>query len=109
MNDERLARMARHAERLAAHGHLRGDVTVDEARDVLWLYSAPDLYQLLVRERGWDVPRYGAWVGAAYVAALLPGGPQDTDPGCRAHRSCSQPRGSSRDPGRHATSDDDPS
>jgi AcrR family transcriptional regulator len=70
---ERLARMATHAARLAGDGHLREGVTVDEARDVLWLYSAPELYDLMVRRRGWSAERFGAWVGESYVAALLPG------------------------------------
>lgn len=72
MNAERLARMTGHARRLRDHGHLREGVTVEEARDVLWFYSAPDLYDLLVRERGWTVERYGRWIGRAYVDALLP-------------------------------------
>jgi AcrR family transcriptional regulator len=70
---ERLARMATHAEQLAADGHLRDGVSVEEARDVLWLYSAPELYDLMVHRRGWAPQRFGAWVGEAYVAALLPG------------------------------------
>jgi AcrR family transcriptional regulator len=70
---ERLARMATHAARLARDGHLREGVTVDEARDVLWLYSAPELYDLMVHRRGWSAERFGAWVGETYVAALLPG------------------------------------
>jgi AcrR family transcriptional regulator len=70
---ERLARMATHAARLAGDGHLREGVTVDEARDVLWLYSAPELYDLMVRRRGWSAERFGAWVGETYVATLLPG------------------------------------
>lgn len=71
---ERLARMAGHAAQLAADGHLRAGLSVDEARDVLWLYSAPELYDLMVRRRGWTPARFGAWVGEAYVAALLPPG-----------------------------------
>ena len=47
-------------------------MTVEEARDVLWLYSAPDLNDLLVRERGWTIERYGRWIGQAYVDGLLP-------------------------------------
>jgi AcrR family transcriptional regulator len=72
MLDERLARMAGHAQRLADEGHLRPDVTVEEARDVLWLYSAPEVYELLVVQRGWSPDRLGAWVGETYVRALLP-------------------------------------
>jgi AcrR family transcriptional regulator len=76
---ERLARMAAHATRLATDGHLRDGLTVEEARDVLWLYSAPELYDLMVRRRGWTPERFGAWVGEAYVAALLPGSPGPPD------------------------------
>jgi len=72
MLDERLARMAGHARRLAGDGHLRPDVSVEEARDVLWLYSAPEIYELLVVRRGWSPERFGGWVGQTYVSALLP-------------------------------------
>ena len=72
MVDERLARMTGHARGLADGGHLRPGVTVEEARDVLWLYSAPELYELLVVQRGWSPERFGAWVGETYVHALLP-------------------------------------
>ena len=71
MQDERLARMAGHAERLAEAGQLRPGVTVEEARDVLWLYTAPEIHDLLVGQRGWTAERFGAWLGEAYVAALL--------------------------------------
>jgi AcrR family transcriptional regulator len=68
---ERLDRMAGHARQLAAGGHLRAGVTVEEARDVLWLYNAPEVYELMVIRRQWSPRRFGDWVGAAYVAALL--------------------------------------
>jgi AcrR family transcriptional regulator len=68
---ERLARMAGHARRLAAEGHLRAGVSADEARDVFWLYTAPEVYDLMVGARGWSPERFGAWIGDAYVAALL--------------------------------------
>ena len=57
---------------LAAGGHLRVGVTADEARDVLWTYNSAELYRLLVIERRWSAERYGAWVGQALTAALLP-------------------------------------
>jgi AcrR family transcriptional regulator len=77
MLDERLARMAGHARGLADGGHLRPGVTVEEARDVMWLYSAPEVYELLVVQRGWSPERFGAWVGETYVHALLPAGADD--------------------------------
>jgi AcrR family transcriptional regulator len=72
MNDERLASMTIHAQRLFDDGHLREGVGVDEARDVMWTFNAPEVYDLLVQRRGWDVERFGRWVGEMYIAALLP-------------------------------------
>ncbi len=72
LNQERLARMASHAERLDRDGHLRPAVSVTEARDVLWSLSSPELYDLLVRRQRWEVNRFGSWVGNAYIKALLP-------------------------------------
>jgi AcrR family transcriptional regulator len=71
MLSERLDRMAGHARALADAGHLRPGVTVEEARDVLWLYNAPEVYELMVLRRQWSPGRFGQWVGEAYVAALL--------------------------------------
>jgi AcrR family transcriptional regulator len=68
---ERLTRMAGHARRLAAEGHLRPGVSADEARDVFWLYTAPEIYDLMVGRRGWSPERFGVWIGDAYVAALI--------------------------------------
>jgi AcrR family transcriptional regulator len=72
MNDERLESMTIHAQRLFDDGHLREGITVAEARDVFWTFNAPEVYDLLVQRRGWDVERFGRWVGEMYIAALLP-------------------------------------
>lgn len=69
---ERLARMEANARRLAAGDRLRPGVTIHEARDVLWLYSSPGLYESLVLRRGWSPERFGAFVADAIAAALLP-------------------------------------
>jgi hypothetical protein len=45
---------------------------VDEARDLLWTYNSPELYELLVLRRGWTPQRYGRWLADALTAALLP-------------------------------------
>jgi hypothetical protein len=63
------------AHLLAAAGHLRPDVTVEQAGEVMWTYSSPDLYELLVIKRGWPLGRYGAFIAEAMIAALLPADP----------------------------------
>jgi len=71
MQAERLERMWGHARRLADAGHLRPRVDAEEARDVFWLYTAPEIYDLMVGQRGWSPVRLGTWIGEAYVTALL--------------------------------------
>lgn len=41
------------------------------ARDVLWTYHAPELYELLVIERGWSASRYGEFITGALTDALI--------------------------------------
>jgi len=68
----RLARMEHNARDLFERGLFRADITLDEARDVLWLYSSPELYELLVIRRNWPIDRYGRFVASGMIAALLP-------------------------------------
>lgn len=67
----RLERMEHNARHLYERGHLRKDVTLEEARDVLWTYSSPELYELLVQRRGWALERYGRFVAEGIIAAVL--------------------------------------
>jgi AcrR family transcriptional regulator len=67
----RRERMRRNAQTLAERGHLRTGLTLDDATDVLWTYSSPELYELLVLHCGWDLTRYGQFLGDAIASALL--------------------------------------
>ncbi|WP_297344606.1 TetR/AcrR family transcriptional regulator [Amnibacterium sp.] len=72
LESARLARMRLVASRLAAGGRLRPGLTADAAADLLWTYSSPELFGLLVLGRGWSPDRFGAFVGRSLIAALLP-------------------------------------
>jgi AcrR family transcriptional regulator len=72
MSAQRLERMTHNARNLAAANHLRDDVTVELAGEIMWTYSSPELYELLVLTRGWPPERYGSFVADAMIAALLP-------------------------------------
>ncbi|HZA31795.1 MAG TPA: TetR/AcrR family transcriptional regulator [Propionibacteriaceae bacterium] len=67
---ERLRGMTLFARSLAEH--LRDDVTVDDARDLLWTHNSPELYDLLVNARGWSPKKFGQWLSSSLIAALLP-------------------------------------
>jgi AcrR family transcriptional regulator len=73
VDQARLARMERNARRLYDQGDLRENITLEQARDVLWTYSSPELYELLVLRRGWLLEHYGRFIAEAMIAALLPG------------------------------------
>ncbi len=68
----RLIRMTSNARNLAEAGHLRDDINFEQAGEVMWTYSSPELYELLVGTRGWPLERYGAFIAEAMIAALLP-------------------------------------
>ena len=67
---QRLSRMRRNARVL--EGHLKTGLTQSRAAEIMWTYSSPDLYDLLVARRGWPLPRYGQFVTESLLAALLP-------------------------------------
>ncbi|HEV2809798.1 MAG TPA: helix-turn-helix domain-containing protein [Acidimicrobiales bacterium] len=71
MSTERLSGMTAFARHLHDGGHLRPGVSVEEARDVLWMYNSAEVYELLVMKRGWSPERYGGWIADALIAALL--------------------------------------
>lgn len=71
LDADRLRRMTDNARRLRAGGHLRPGISFAYAADILWTYSSPELYELLVLRRGWSPKRYGRFVAEAMAAALL--------------------------------------
>jgi AcrR family transcriptional regulator len=68
---ERLTGMTMLGRHLIESGQLREGIELDEVRDVLWTYTAVELYELLVVERGWPLDRYADWIGQAITAALV--------------------------------------
>jgi AcrR family transcriptional regulator len=58
-------------ERLAERNALRRGLGVDRATDILWTLNHPDVWQLLVAERGWTPEQYEQWFGDTACAQLL--------------------------------------
>lgn len=46
-------------------------LTVAEAADVLWTLGSPEVYQRLVRKRGWSSDRYERWLAETLQDQLL--------------------------------------
>ena len=58
-------------ERLAANGGLSPALDVDRATDILWTINHPNVWQLLVVERGWTPEQYEQWTADAACRELL--------------------------------------
>ncbi len=69
--DRRAANMRRFVADLATVTTLRVDP--GEAADIIWATNAPELYQLLVAQRGWTPERYEHFLADAWRRLLLPG------------------------------------
>jgi AcrR family transcriptional regulator len=52
-------------------GTLRRSLDVDRAADALWTLNHPDVWHLLVRERGWTPDEYKRWFGDTAIEQLL--------------------------------------
>jgi len=66
---QRLQRMRQNAETLT--GHLKEGLSRNDAAEILWTYSSPDLYDLLVIRRRWSIGRYGRFISEAMINALF--------------------------------------
>lgn len=72
IQQQRLTGMSQFARHLHAGGHLPAGTTVEDARDILWTLTSPELWELLVVRREWTPTRYGHWLARMLTAALLP-------------------------------------
>jgi AcrR family transcriptional regulator len=68
---ERLFGATRFAEHLAALGGLAPTVSTEQARDFVWTQISPDVYRMLVLERGWSAGTYERWLARTLAGALL--------------------------------------
>ncbi|MGB5052355.1 MAG: TetR/AcrR family transcriptional regulator [Caldilineaceae bacterium] len=69
---ERLRNMEKFARSLSAHGPLRGKMTEPEAAETIWTLTSPEVFRLLVVDRGWSREQYSQWLTNALVRLLLP-------------------------------------
>jgi AcrR family transcriptional regulator len=58
-------------ESLAAKKALKRGLGVARATDILWTLNHPDVWQLLVHQRGWSPKRYEQWFGDTSCSQLL--------------------------------------
>jgi len=59
---------------LAQSGQLRPGMTEQDAADIVYALASPEVYRLLVADRGWSPGRYEQWLAATLISQLLPKG-----------------------------------
>ena len=57
--------------RLSNHGPLRKGTTIEQARDVMFAYTAPELYEILVMHQHWPIDHYADFIYRGLLAELL--------------------------------------
>jgi AcrR family transcriptional regulator len=71
MDADRLRRMSDNAGYLYDGGHLRPGITHEHAADLLFAVSSPEMYELLVLRRGWDLERFADFTYDTITSGLL--------------------------------------
>ena len=71
VNGERLVGTGMVARRLDELGALRPGVSVEQARDAIWMLNSVEVWSLLTEERGWSAADYEEWIGRAMGDSVL--------------------------------------
>jgi len=71
MDADRLRRMGDNAGYLYDGGHLRPGTHREHATDLLFAVSSPEMFELLVLRRGWDLERFADFVCDTITSGLL--------------------------------------
>jgi hypothetical protein len=51
---------------------LRPGLEINEVADVVWAMNSPELYSLLVTERGWQPDRFADWLAETWATLFAP-------------------------------------
>jgi|SRR5271166_3094973 len=73
--DERRTGAGYVIDALLGKGPLKPGLDRDSAVDLLWVFSASDIFRRLVRRRGWTSQRYEQWLAGTFCDQLLPAAP----------------------------------
>jgi AcrR family transcriptional regulator len=68
---DRYERMRHNAEVLQTRGFLRSGMTIEHAADVMWFYTADEVFHKLVDSRRWSLAAYADFISNALASALL--------------------------------------
>jgi hypothetical protein len=68
---ERLRNLSIVVKNLSTHHPLKNKMGVDQASEILWAISSPELFGLLTVDRGWPKEKYAEWLCNTLTTLLL--------------------------------------
>ena len=71
ISERRAANMRDLVADLRTTGEVRDDVSVDDLADIVWVTNSPELYDLLIGQRGWTESRLEAFLLDSWCRLLL--------------------------------------
>jgi len=72
MLSERVEGMKVFVTALISNGPLQEGLTLDEAAETVWTITSPEVFTLLVTDRGWNVEKYRLWLVNVLTKLLIP-------------------------------------
>jgi len=70
--EQRLRNLTAVAQRLAAQKALREGLNAEQAAEIIWTITSPEVFSLLIVDRGWAKERYVHWLSDTLIRLLLP-------------------------------------
>jgi AcrR family transcriptional regulator len=68
---ERLENLGLFVQSLLAHGPLREGLDVTQATEIVWTITSPEVFNLLIIDRGWSKDKYIQWLADTLSRLLL--------------------------------------
>jgi AcrR family transcriptional regulator len=70
--EERLRNLKAVAQHLAVRNALREELNVEQAAEIIWTITSPEVFSLLTIDRGWAKDQYVRWLYDTLARLLLP-------------------------------------
>jgi AcrR family transcriptional regulator len=70
--EQRLQNLASVTKHLEALGSLREGIDEMQATETIWVITSPEVFRLLINDRGWTKEHYVNWLSDSLIRILLP-------------------------------------
>jgi AcrR family transcriptional regulator len=70
--DQRMKNLGAITQHLIALGSLRDGLDAEQATEIIWVITSPEVFILLLRDRGWNKEYYVRWLSDTLNRLLLP-------------------------------------